>query len=76
MKVAKVENRDDLVAYLADEYGFDGVLPGNTVMDGYSNPQTAPYNGTAWDLWHIADRETNTHVDYVWMPSGSSIVSM
>ena len=75
-KVNPVENRNDLVAYLPEGYGFESVPSGAAVLDGYGERQTAPYGGGFWDLWHIAERETNTHVAYVWLPSGSRTVRL
>ena len=75
-RVMPVESREDLVAYLPEGYGLESVPAGVTVLDGYSNPRTAPSVGGFWDLWHIADRETNTHVDYIWIPSGSQTVRL
>lgn len=75
-KVMPVEGHEDLVAYLPEMFGFESVPSGATVLDGYSKPQKAPSGGGFWDLWHIAERETNTHVAYVWMPSGSQTVRL
>lgn len=76
MKIKNVEGHPDLVAYLPDGYGFERVPDGATVTDGYSVRRTAPVGNGVWDLWHIATRERNIHVAYVWLPSGGETVTI